>query len=81
MNIEKRFFLMYDRIILKGVLCLIFIEIVMAFLPFIVFFEFIRWLLERDKKNCEMRRQEHEKEMELKQAQIDYYNSHFGKDA
>lgn len=46
-------------------------------LPVVILFR----VLKVDEKNCKMKREEHEKEMELKQVQIDYYNSHFGKDA
>ena len=54
--------------------------IVLLLLVFILPFFILLKILKSDKKKCELKRLEHEKEMDLKQAQIDYCNS-YGKDA
>lgn len=58
------------------IIFLILFAILLILLPIIILLK----VLKSDEIKCKMKQEEHKKEMELKQAQIDYYNSH-GKDA
>lgn len=51
-----------------------------VFITFILPIIILLKILKADSKNCKMKREEHAKEMELKQAQIDYYNKYLKED-